>query len=161
LDRRGIPEPEDLKDFEVPEATQEPRARRDRKAIRVTPAPPDRRVPPATLVQLASLVRTARRESRERWGLLGWRDLRATPEPLARRARKAIRGQRDREGRKAITEPPGRKDLRVIRARSGLRDPLVPWGFQVRREIPDLLGWPACRAQRAMPAPEARQGHRD
>ena len=72
-----------------------------------------------------------------------------------------IRGQRDREGRKAITESPGRKDLRVIRARSGLRDPLVPWGFQVRREIPDLLGWPACRAPRAMPAPESRQGHRD
>ena len=72
-----------------------------------------------------------------------------------------IRGQRDREGRKAITESPGRKDLRVTRARSGLRDPLVPRGFQVRREIPDLLGWPACRAQRAMPAPEARQDHRD
>ena len=72
-----------------------------------------------------------------------------------------IRGQRDREGRKAITESPGRKDLRVTRARSGLRDLLVPWGFQVRREIPGLLGWPACRAQRAMPAPEARQGHRD
>ena len=53
LDRRGIPEPEDLKDFEVPEATQEPRARRDRKAMRVTPAPPGRRVPPAMLVQLA------------------------------------------------------------------------------------------------------------
>ena len=51
-----------------------------------------------------------------------------------------IRGQRDREGRKAITESPGRKDLRVTRARSGLWDPLVPWGFQVRREIPDLLG---------------------
>ena len=72
-----------------------------------------------------------------------------------------IRGQRDREGRKAIMESPGRKDLRVTRARSGLRDPLVPWGFQVRREIPDLLGWPACRAQRAMPVREARQGHRD
>ena len=53
LDRRGIREPEDLKDFEVPEATQEPRARRDRKAMRVTPAPPGRRVPPATPVQLA------------------------------------------------------------------------------------------------------------
>ena len=24
-----------------------------------------------------------------------------------------------------------------------------------------MLGWPACRAQRAMPAREARQGHRD
>lgn len=53
LDRRGIPEPEDLKDFEVPEATQERRARRARKAMRVTPAPPGRRVPPATPVQLA------------------------------------------------------------------------------------------------------------
>jgi hypothetical protein len=106
-------------------------------------------------------VRTARRESRERWGLLGWRDRRATPEPLARRARKVIRGQRDREGRKAITDSPGRKDLRVTRARSGLRDPLVPLGFQVRREIPDLLGWPACRAQRAMPVREAQQDHRD
>ena len=72
-----------------------------------------------------------------------------------------IRRQRDREGRKAITESPGRKDLRVTRARSGLRDPLVPWGFQVRREIRDMLGWPACRAQRAMPAREARQGYRD
>jgi hypothetical protein len=72
-----------------------------------------------------------------------------------------IRGQRDREGRKAIMESPGRKDLRVTRARSGLRDPLVPWGFQVRREIRDMLGWPACRAQRAMPVREARQGHRD
>jgi hypothetical protein len=159
--QRGIPEPGDLKDFEVPKATQEPRARRDRKAIRVTPAPPDRRVPPATLVQLASSVRTARRESRERWDLLGWRDLRATPEPLAHRARKAIRGQRDCEGHKAITESPGRKDLRVTRARSALRDPLVLRGFQVRREIPDLLGWPACRAQRAMPVREAQQDHRD
>ena len=72
-----------------------------------------------------------------------------------------IRGQRDREGRKAITDSPGRKDLRVTRARSGLRDPLVPLGFQVRREIPDLLGWPACRAQRAIPVREARQDHRD
>ena len=53
LDRKGIPEPEDLKDFEVPEATQERRARRDRKAMQVTPAPPGRRVPPATPVQLA------------------------------------------------------------------------------------------------------------
>ena len=46
-----------------------------------------------------------------------------------------IRGQRDREGRKAITESPGRKDpgrkdLRVTRARSGLRDPLVPKGHK-------------------------------
>jgi len=72
-----------------------------------------------------------------------------------------ILGQRDREGSKAIMESPGRKDLRVTRARSGLRDPLVPLGFRVRREIPDLLGWPACRAQRAMPVREARQGHRD
>ena len=45
--RRGIPEPADLEDFEVPKATQE------RKAMRVTPAPPGRRVPPAMLVQLA------------------------------------------------------------------------------------------------------------
>ena len=51
--RRGIPEPADLEDFEVPKATQEPRARRDRKAMRVTPASPGRRVPPATPVQLA------------------------------------------------------------------------------------------------------------
>ena len=50
-DRRGIPEPEDLKDFEVPEATQERRACRDRKAMRVKPGPPDHRAPPATLVQ--------------------------------------------------------------------------------------------------------------
>ena len=56
---------------------------------------------------------------------------------------------------------PGRKDLRATRARSELRDPLVLRGFQVRREIPDMLGWPACRAQRAMPAREARQGHED
>jgi hypothetical protein len=67
-----------------------------------------------------------------------------------------IRGQRDREGRKAITESPGRKDLRVTRAPSGLWDPLAPRGLQVRREKPDRVGWPACRAQRAMPAREAR-----
>jgi hypothetical protein len=52
LDRRGILEPEDPKDFEVPGATQEGRARRDRKAILVKPGPPGRRVPPATPVQL-------------------------------------------------------------------------------------------------------------
>ena len=52
-DRRETPEPGDLKDFEVPKATQERRARRDRKAMRVTPAPPGRRVPPATPGQLA------------------------------------------------------------------------------------------------------------
>jgi hypothetical protein len=121
---------EGLQGLKVQKAIQERQACRDRKAMRVKPGPPDRRAPPATLVQLAQWVRTARRESWERWGLLAWKDRRATPEPVDRREQKAIQGQRDPEGRKAIAESPRRKDPRVTRASSGLRDPLVSRGHK-------------------------------